>query len=75
MTFSELIESGIIARHWLSREHVIQTEGQRILYVGKMGYDESSFVRLLNRFGRCKVKRIEGHRDVYHDLLITLADN
>lgn len=76
MTFAELIESGVVARHWVSRNHVVQTEGQHVMYVGKMAYDESKFARFLNRFGGLSVKRIDGHRDTdYYDLLITLANN
>ena len=76
MTLLELIESNIIPRHWISRNHVVQTELQQIIYVGKMAYDESKFARFLNRFEGCRVKRIESHRDSdYYDLLITLANN
>lgn len=76
MTLFELIESNIIPRHWISRNHVVQTERQQIIYVGKMAYDESKFARFVNRFGRFRVKRVESHRDSgYYDLLITLANN
>lgn len=76
MTFAELIESGIVPRHWISRQHTVQTESQQVIYVGKMCYDESKFARFVNRFGRFGVKRIEGHRDSeYFDLLITLANS
>ena len=76
MTLLELVESNIIPRHWISRNHVVQTDNQRIMYVGKMAYDELKFARFLNRFGGHSVKRIEGHRGSdYYDLLITLANN
>lgn len=76
MTFVELVESGMLPRHWITREHIVQTEGQQVIYVGKMCYDESKFARAVNRFGRLRVKRIEGHRaSTYYDLLITLANS